>query len=207
MTHDAPRDAIRDAIRDAQGMRALLRNLDSRSRDIVARTLAVMGCRSLRIAEAGDSEAPDMIDLLVLDADSDAEAACALVRGLRRSAGAESAFAVTVLMTSLAQTEHIARLLDCGADAVLEKPVDPVKVASRITELARRRRSFVVSDSYVGPDRRAAPRPGGMPAERLAVPNPLRETTLSGTSREELLGMARATREALDRKLAGQRAN
>lgn len=201
MTHDAPRDT--------QGMRALLRNLDSRSRDIVARTLTVMGCRSLRVAEPGDAESPlsEMVDLLVVDADSDAEAACALVRGLRRGAGAESAFAVAVLMTSLAQTEHIARLLDCGADAVLQKPVDPVKVASRITELARRRRSFVVAGSYIGPDRRNRPRPGGAPAERLAVPNPLRETTLSGMSREELLDMARASRETLDRKLAGQRAN
>jgi DNA-binding response OmpR family regulator len=190
-------------------MRALLRNLDSRSRDIVARTLAVMGCRSLEVAGPDDAGTlrSGMIDLLVLDADSGAEEACALVRGLRRDAGAESAFTVTVLMTSLAQTEHIARLLGCGADAVLEKPVDPVKVASRITELARRRRCFVVSDSYVGPERRTAPRPGAAPAQRLAVPNPLRETTLSGMSRGELLELARTTWEALDRKLAGQRAN
>lgn len=190
---------------DATGMRALLRNLDSRSRDVVARTLGVLGCRTLRVSDLDDPlDDSEMIDLLVMDADSDVEAACAMVRDMRRGVRTENAFAVTVLMTSLAQTEHLARLLDCGPDAILEKPVDPVKVAERITELTRKRRCFVVTETYVGPDRRArGMRPGSPPAARVPVPNPLRETTLSGMSRDELRDLIRMTREALDRKRAG----
>lgn len=196
---------------DAHGMRALLRNLDSRSRDVVARTLGVLGCRNLLVtdqaAEADPFEHSGMIDLLVMDADPDVEATCALVRDMRRGIGAENAFAVTVLMTSLAQTEHLARLLSCGADAILEKPVDPVKVAERITELTRKRRCFVVTESYIGPDRRIrGVRPGAPPAARVAVPNPLRETTLSGMSRDELRDLIRLTRDALDRKRMAYRA-
>lgn len=196
---------------NAHGMRALLRNLDSRSRDVVARTLGVLGCRSLQVSDQAAGDTPfdrsDMIDLLVVDTDGDVEAACALVRDMRRGVEAENAFAVTILMTSLAQTEHLARLLDCGADAILEKPVDPVKVAERITGLIRKRRCFVVTESYVGPDRRTrGVRPGTPPAARLPVPNPLRETTLSGMSREELRGLIRLTWEALDRKRTGHAA-
>ena len=202
MTHDAPHDA--------QGMRALLRNLDSRSRDVVARTLGVLGCRSLMVSDQAVEDDPlahsEMIDLLVLDTDSDVEAACTLVRDMRRGVRAENTFAVTVLMTSLAQTEHLARLLDCGADAILEKPIDPVKVAERITELTRRRRCFVVTDTYMGPDRRMRGlRPGSPRSSRVPVPNPLRETTLSGMSRDQLRDLIRMTREALDQKLGEPR--
>lgn len=190
---------------DATGMRALLRNLDSRSRDVVARTLGVLGCRTLRVSNQADPlDDTEMIDLLVVDADSDLEAACALVRDMRRGVATENAFAVTVLMTSLAQTEHLARLLDCGPDAILEKPVDPVKVAERITELTRKRRSFVITETYVGPDRRArGMRPGSPPSARLPVPNPLRETALSGMGRDQLRELIRVTREALERKRSG----
>ncbi|WP_141400482.1 response regulator [Magnetospirillum sp. 15-1] len=202
MTHDAPHSA--------QGMRALLRNLDSRSRDVVARTLGVLGCRDLLCLDEGDGAEDHLrsgtVDLLVVDTDGDVEAACALVRDMRRGIRAENAFAITVLMTSLAQTEHLSHLLDCGADAILEKPVDPVKVAERITALTRKRRCFVVSESYVGPDRRIRGRPDSSPAARIAVPNPLRETTLSGMSRDQLRDLIQMTWEALDRKRTASRA-
>ncbi len=201
MTHDAPLSA--------QGMRALLRNLDSRSRDVVARTLGVLGCRDLSYLDGGDGAEDHLrsgtVDLLVVDTDGDVEAACALVRDMRRGIRAENAFAITVLMTSLAQTEHISHLRDCGADAILEKPVDPVKVAERITALTRKRRCFVVSESYVGPDRRVRRRPDSSPAARIAVPNPLRETTLSGMSRDQLRELIQMTWEALDRKRTASR--
>ncbi|WP_043744609.1 response regulator [Paramagnetospirillum magneticum] len=199
MTHDAP------------GVRTLLRNLDFRSRDIVTRTLGVLGCRNLLCLDHGhDAEhhlRTEMVDLLVVDADLGMEEACDLVRGMRRRICADNAFAVTVMLTSATQPEVTAHLLECGADMVLAKPVDPVLVAGRITALTRLRRGFVVAGDYFGPDRRTrGKRPAAPSVPRIPVPNPLREMSISSMTREELRERIRISWVALDERWVDHRA-
>ncbi|KIL98458.1 chemotaxis protein CheYIII [Paramagnetospirillum magnetotacticum MS-1] len=188
---------------DAPGVRTLLRNLDFRSHDVIARTLGVLGCRNLLcLDQSQDAEhhlRTEMVDLLVVDTDLGMDEACDLVRRMRRRLCADNAFAVTVLLTSATQPELSTYLLNSGADVVLAKPVDPVMVAGRITALIRQRRSFVVAGDYLGPDRRTR---GRRPAEpsvpRIPVPNPLREMSISSMSRDELRERIRVSWVALD---------
>jgi DNA-binding response OmpR family regulator len=196
---------------DATGMRALLRNLDFRSHDVITRTLGVMGCRTLLGLEPGHDTArllrTEMIDLLLVDTDLGIDEACALVRGMRRTIAADNPFAVTVMLTSAPQPELSTYLLNCGADMVLVKPVDPVMVAGRITALTRLRRSFLVAGDYIGPDRRTkGVRSAAPSAPRVPVPNPLREMSISSMSRDELRERVRVSWVALDERWVDHRA-
>jgi DNA-binding response OmpR family regulator len=48
----------------------------------------------------------------------------------------------------------VRRIVDSGTDDLLVKPLSPAKIMSRIEHLIDRRKPFVVTSDYIGPDRR-----------------------------------------------------
>jgi DNA-binding response OmpR family regulator len=176
---------------DFQSVRALLRNSDPRSREIVTGVLGILGCRQLIIAQS-NSEAEhflrsDMVDLLVVDAEQCLPSACNLIQQMRHRPAADNTFALSMVLASPPNASHAAHLMESGADSIVIKPLDPVRVAERITALVKTRRPFVVTSAYVGPERRGpGMRPGCESAPRVIVPNPLREMALATMSRDEL---------------------
>jgi len=63
--------------------------------------------------------------------------------------------------------------IDSGADCVLAKPITADALMAAISVLAQRRKRFVVTSDYIGPDRRSAHRGPGDEIVRIDVPNPL----------------------------------
>lgn len=77
--------------------------------------------------------------------------------------------------------EEMRVLSDCGVDAVLVRPLSVGKICDRLRLLTERRRPFVVTADYIGPDRRLAPRPDAIGAPLMEVPNALADRILSDT--------------------------
>ncbi len=59
-----------------------------------------------------------------------------------------------VMCTAYTDRDRVLMLRDAGATEILTKPVSPAAVYEKLTRALFQPRPFVVSDSYVGPDRR-----------------------------------------------------
>lgn len=124
------------------------------------------------LTEAIDAGEPDIV---LLDGEMPGGDACAFVRDLREGRLGRNPFLATIV-TAWRPTQAMARgVADSGSDDLLVKPNSPDQFLVRMSALAHRRRPFVVTSDYIGPDRR----PGEDPdLPRFDVPNTLRAKAL-----------------------------
>jgi DNA-binding response OmpR family regulator len=62
-----------------------------------------------------------------------------------------------VLLTAAhTKASDVANARDCGSHFIVAKPLAPIVVLERIIWIAKEGRAFVLSDEYIGPDRRFA---------------------------------------------------
>jgi hypothetical protein len=96
-----------------------------------------------------------------------------LVQSVRHSLVGGNPFIGIIITAFHPTTGLLAKVTDCGADALLAKPVAFRQVQDRILALIDQPRNFVVTSDFIGPDRRKTPREGS-PIPLLEVPNTLR---------------------------------
>lgn len=132
-------------------------------------------------------------DLLILDVADAEDETLRLVHRLRHGQLGTNPFA-GVVMTAFRPTRQLLnRVTNCGADALLVKPIAPRHLHDRISTLAEEERAFVVTSDFVGPDRRKAPRTGSQILP-VPVPNTLRLKAQAGRGEiEALVAEAAAT--------------
>lgn len=100
-----------------------------------------------------------------------------LISDLRHSRIGRDMF-IPVVVQSLDVTQAVANeTLNAGADLLWRLPTTGGQITDGIDMLVNRRRPFVVTCDYIGPDRRSRPRSGGMSIPLIDVPNPLRSKT------------------------------
>ncbi len=118
-----------------------------------------------------DAAFPDVlvVDVVVLGPDP-----CQTLRDLRHGRFGRNPF-VPVIVTAWDPPESVVRAaVDGGADSLIAKPLAPSTLLDRLQTLAVRRKPFVVTADYIGPDRRRDPtRQEGQPIPTIEVPNPL----------------------------------
>jgi DNA-binding response OmpR family regulator/HPt (histidine-containing phosphotransfer) domain-containing protein len=78
----------------------------------------------------------------------------AFVRSLRQHDIATVRSVPVVMLTAVARYDKVAAARDVGITEYLVKPVSAGKLKARLVAALTRPRPFVVSDSYIGPDRR-----------------------------------------------------
>ena len=91
---------------------------------------------------------------------------------LRRSKLDPNAFAPVILIAGHTVMSDVQKARDCGANFMVTKPLSPSILLQRIMWVARDKRAFVCSESYVGPERRihdVGP-PAGQPDRRPEKP-------------------------------------
>lgn len=113
------------------------------------------------------------VDLLVGDTVLPEGDISELIRETRHGQLGNNPFLVTITLVGHLDREVMRRVIDSGTDAVLIKPFTADALVERILVLIERRKRFVVTCDYVGPDRRTQARPGTMPVPLVDVPNPL----------------------------------
>ena len=77
---------------------------------------------------------------------------------LRRDPACRNRKVPILLITAEPHHEKVLKVRDAGVDGMLAKPISPVDLYTRLEALLVRPRPFIVSQDYVGPDRRAQTR-------------------------------------------------
>jgi DNA-binding response OmpR family regulator len=140
--------------------------------DILAQILMGFGVpgiqRRATADEAMRAMSTETFDLALIDASLKETDGYQLIKNMRRH-GQESVKHMPIfLLCGHVRMPDVIQARDCGANFVLTKPISPQVLFDRIVWLARARRVFVESDTYVGPDRRfkSFGPPVGMPGRR-----------------------------------------
>lgn len=112
-------------------------------------------------------------DLLIGDTGGMQGTVCEMVRKLRHNAFGGNPFLGVILTTWSPTNPVIRRAVNSGTDHLLAKPFTREQINARVNAIIDKRKMFVVTLSYIGPDRRddESREPG---AERIKVPNSLR---------------------------------
>lgn len=118
-------------------------------------------------------------DLLILDVADAEDETLRLVHRLRHGQLGANPFAGAIMTAFNPTRQLLSRVTNCGADALLVKPIAPKHLHERISALAEAERAFVITSDFVGPDRRKAPRAGSQ-IPLVAVPNTLRLKAQAG---------------------------
>jgi DNA-binding response OmpR family regulator len=114
------------------------------------------------------------IDLLIVDLDHDPDRICKVVRDIREGVVGTNPYIVIIGLTWKPEKEMISRSLQTGLDDLLAKPISPKVLSERTTNLIRNRKKFVVTSSYIGPERRGKERRIEGDLDSIKVPNSLR---------------------------------
>ena len=128
----------------------------------------------------------ESVDLMIAAASLTDGPAAALVRDVRWQRAGENPFVVMIMLLDDPSSATVGRAIDAGSDDLLVRPQSGSMVAMRMAALARRRKPFVVTTDYIGPDRRAEPRKENDLVELLDVPNPLAPRPADGSGGESL---------------------
>jgi DNA-binding response OmpR family regulator len=112
-------------------------------------------------------------DLLIADATSSDSETFKLVQSVRHSVVGGNPFLGIIITAFHPTAALLAKVTNCGADALLVKPVAFRQIQDRINGLIEQPRNFVVTSDFVGPDRRKSTRESSQ-IPLLEVPNTLR---------------------------------
>lgn len=94
-------------------------------------------------------------DLILVDMELPGGDICELIRAIRYNEYGMNPFVPIVAMTWATDRNTIRNIIDTGVDSVLIKPLSAGAVVKYVDMLTNARKSFVVTSSYIGPDRRA----------------------------------------------------
>jgi DNA-binding response OmpR family regulator len=159
-------------------------------RGIVLNALGAGGYRDIKPAanfeqleQIVDGTFPDLLVVSGEMADGDA---LAFVRRLRMHRIGRNPFVPVIMTAWNAEQSFVRKIVDAGADVLVMKPFAAAQLYTKIEFLCSDRPPFVVTSSYLGPDRRKASRGDDFPS--FNVPNTLTDR-LNGErfDREELL--------------------
>ncbi len=141
-------------------------------------------------------------DLIIVDTGFDKGDPCKLVHDIRYHRVGDNPFIPVIMTAWEPKRDMVRRIVDCGTDDLLLKPLSPGALFERMSMLVTRRKPFVVTSNYIGPDRRKVERDENS-APSVLVPNTLRCKALGEPYSEVELSslIAHAQREINDQRL------
>lgn len=117
---------------------------------------------------------------------ADAEVLCDMIQSLRQGADGPVNPFLVIIVTAWEKTNTlVSRVLNSGADDLLIRPFSTELLRARVDTHVERRKGFVITHDYVGPDRRKDPtRPAT--TELFQPPNSLKMKAKEGLSVHEV---------------------
>jgi DNA-binding response OmpR family regulator len=112
-------------------------------------------------------------DLIVMTTEVGEDFVAPLIGDLREGRLSHHPFPVVIQLLMSSEKDYVRKVIDSGPDDILRLPVAPGQILARAAALTQRRRPFVVTLDYTGPDRRQENRPASPEVPLVEVPNPL----------------------------------
>lgn len=106
------------------------------------------------VAQAFEMLARGGIDIAFVDFKLGATSGIDFCRRVRMDPGSPNVYLPIVMVTAYSERRRVLDAINAGVDEFLVKPVRSVDVANRVNAVIERRRPFVKSSTYFGPDRR-----------------------------------------------------
>lgn len=145
-------------------------------REILKSLLYGLGAR--QVAEARDAaQAFEMLrygayDILLTDYDMAGETGVQLARRLRGAVGNQNRRIPIIMVTGRAEGPVIISARDAGVDEYLVKPLTTVSLTQKLEAALHRRRPFIETATYCGPDRRRRQAEYAGPEKRRGASSP-----------------------------------
>jgi len=112
-------------------------------------------------------------DIALCEAQGATDELCSTIQSLRQGGAGHNPFIVVIVTAWEKNNSLIQRVVSSGADDLLLRPFSTGLLGQRIEAHIERRKSFVITSEYIGPDRRKdGHRPSN--AELFAPPNSLK---------------------------------
>jgi DNA-binding response OmpR family regulator len=111
-------------------------------------------------------------DLAVCEAQGAENELCAMIQTLRQGSAGFNPFIVIIVTAWENHNALVSRVINSGADDLLLRPFSTAVLGNRIRTHVERRKGFVITSEYVGPDRRGPLRPSDI--ELFEPPNSLK---------------------------------
>jgi CheY-like chemotaxis protein len=122
-------------------------------------------------------------DLALCEVQGAEEELCRLIQDLRQGTRGFNPFVVIIITAWQKSSALVQRAISSGADDLLLRPFSPALLGQRIRTHVEKRKSFVITSDYVGPDRRSdALRSSNV--ELFEPPNSLKMKVKEGLSPE-----------------------
>ncbi len=141
-----------------ESVSALILDDNAHMRGLVRVILSSFGVRN--IEEAGDcSQAISLvasgdIDIAFVDMKLAVLDGLEFCRRIRLAPDSPNRYLPIVMITAYSERSRVIDAINAGVDEFLVKPIRAVDVANRVNAVIERRRPFVQTQTYFGPDRR-----------------------------------------------------
>lgn len=143
-------------------------------------------------------------DLALCEAQGADGELCAMIQSIRQSSDAYNPFIVIIVTAWENSTGLVSRVLNSGADDLILRPFSTTLLGQRIATHIERRKGFVITSEYVGPDRRKdSARPGNV--ELFDPPNSLKMKAQERMTSEEATQKLDARLKAARSQLASEK--
>jgi CheY-like chemotaxis protein len=106
------------------------------------------------VPEALQALREDRVDLAFVDFRLGGLDGVEFVRAVRNSPDSVDPFLPIIMLTAYSEKSRVLQAVNAGVDEFLVKPIRAVDVASRINAIIERRRPFIRSQDFFGPERR-----------------------------------------------------
>lgn len=135
-------------------------------------------------------------DAMVLNAELDGNDTYFLLREMRLGRLGPDPFIISMLLLAAPDQTRLHKAVDSGTDDLLLIPFSPEQLATRLGLFKSRRKPFVVTHDYLGPDRRKSNRAGAQAAITITPPNPI-AARAAGIPAERYDKLRRQAKEAI----------
>lgn len=139
-------------------LNTLILDDNAHMRGLVRAILLSFGIR--QVVEAADAETglkllgENEFDLAFVDFRLGERDGLTFCRDIRIGEDSPNPYLPIIMITAYSETSRVKQAVDAGIDEFLVKPVRASDVAVRINSVVQRRRPFVRSENFFGPDRR-----------------------------------------------------